>query len=245
MVPRATSAEKAPILAMSSVGLVRKGLPTWTRGLIISGELGVELSLSQLALFFMRFPHFANSGKLVQESGFVSSLRRNYPDQVQRVDGKRSHPLSRVYPSSPLTERTKIRVYKRWLLGFFEEIARPVGPAGLLRLRTEINLQLHSNLQGFQSRCSDNARQLDPFFHFHNSHRIGSHMFELRRRNMDNCVGDELALSTELNPLNPRRPTLWTDCSRRDHNVFAAHAPYGHQLAICALPIELLDCGRW
>ena len=61
---------------------------------------------------------------------------------------------------------------------------------------------------------------------------------------MDNRVRDELALSTELNPLNPRRPTLWTDCSRRDHNVLAADTPYGHQFAICALPIELLDCGR-
>jgi hypothetical protein len=61
---------------------------------------------------------------------------------------------------------------------------------------------------------------------------------------MDNRVRDELALSAELNPLNPRRPTLWADCSRRDHNVLAAHAPYGHQFAICALPIELLDGGR-
>src|SRR2546425_2390555 len=181
MVPRATSAEKAPILAMSSVGLVRKGLPTWTRGLIISGELGVELSLSQLALFFMRFPHFANSGKLVEESGFVSSLRRHYPDQVQRVDGKRSHPLSRVYPSSPLIEETKIRVFKRWLFGFFEEIAWPVRPAGFLRFRTEINFQLHSNFQGFQSRCPDNAGQLDALFHLHNSNGIWSHMFELWR----------------------------------------------------------------
>ena len=69
-------------------------------------------------------------------------------------------------------------------------------------------------------------------------------MFELRWRNMDNRVRDELALSTELNPLNPRRPTLWTDCSRRDHNVFAADTPDGHQFAIRALPIELLDCRR-
>ena len=61
---------------------------------------------------------------------------------------------------------------------------------------------------------------------------------------MDNRVRDELALSTELNPLNPRRPTLWTDCSRRDHNVLAADTPYGHQFAIRALPIELLDGGR-
>jgi len=58
---------------------------------------------------------------------------------------------------------------------------------------------------------------------------------------MDNRVRDELALSAELNPLNPRRPTLWTDCSRRDHNVLATNAPDGHQFAICTLPIELLD----
>src|SRR5438094_2795970 len=80
----------------------------------------------------------------------------------------------------PVDEETKIRVFKRWLFGFFEEIAWPVGPAGLLRFRTEINLQLHANFQGFESRCSDNAGQLDAFFHFYNSHRIGSHMFELR-----------------------------------------------------------------
>ena len=61
---------------------------------------------------------------------------------------------------------------------------------------------------------------------------------------MDNRVRDELALSAELNPLNPRRPTLWTDGSRRDHNVFAANAPYGHQFAIRALPIKLLDGRR-
>jgi hypothetical protein len=69
-------------------------------------------------------------------------------------------------------------------------------------------------------------------------------MFELRRRNMDNRVRDELALSTELNPLNPRRPTLWTDCSRRDHNVLATNASNCHKFAIRALPIELLDGGR-
>jgi len=61
---------------------------------------------------------------------------------------------------------------------------------------------------------------------------------------MDNCVRDELALSTELNPLNPRSSTLWTDCSGGDHNVLAAHAPYGHQFAIRALSIELFDCRR-
>ena len=188
--------------------------------------------------------HYGNQ-KTRQKVGSVSSLRRHYPDQVQRVDGKRSHPLSRVYPSSPLIEDEKRHVFKRWLFGFFEEIAWPVRPGSLLRFRTEINLQLHANFQGFQSRCSDNAGQLDAFFHLHNSHRIGSHMFELRRRNMDNCVCDELALSTELNPFNPRRPTLWTDCSRRDHNVLAAHAPYGHQFAVCALSIELFDCRGW
>jgi hypothetical protein len=61
---------------------------------------------------------------------------------------------------------------------------------------------------------------------------------------MDNRVRDELALSAELDPLNPRRPTLRTDCSRRDHNVLAANAPDRHQLAISTLPIELLDCRR-
>jgi hypothetical protein len=61
---------------------------------------------------------------------------------------------------------------------------------------------------------------------------------------MHNRVRDELALSAELNPLNPRRPTLWTDCSRRDHNVLAANAPDRHQFAIRALPIELLDRRR-
>ena len=94
---------------------------------------------------------------MAEESGFVSSLRRHYPDQVQRVDGKRSHPLSRVCPSSPLIEEASIRVFKRWLFGFFEEIARPMRPARLLRLWTEVNFQVHANFQGFQSRCSDNA----------------------------------------------------------------------------------------
>ena len=61
---------------------------------------------------------------------------------------------------------------------------------------------------------------------------------------MDNRVRDELALSAELNPLNPRRPTLRTDCSRRNHDVLAADTPYGHKFAIRALPIELLDGGR-
>ena len=61
---------------------------------------------------------------------------------------------------------------------------------------------------------------------------------------MNNSVRDELALSAELNPLNPRRPTLWTDCSRRDHYVLAANASDGHQFAIGALSIELLDGGR-
>src|SRR5690242_15394748 len=90
-------------------------------------------------------------GKTRQEAGFVSSLRRHYPDQVQRVDGKRSHPLSRVDPSSPLTEREENRVFKRWLSSFFEEIAWPMRPARLLRFRTEIGLQIHSNFQRFQS----------------------------------------------------------------------------------------------
>jgi len=61
---------------------------------------------------------------------------------------------------------------------------------------------------------------------------------------MDDRVRDELALSAELNPLNPRRPTLWTDCSRRNHNVLAADTPDSHQFTIRALPIELLDGGR-
>jgi hypothetical protein len=69
-------------------------------------------------------------------------------------------------------------------------------------------------------------------------------MFELRRRNMDNRVRDKLALSAKLNPLNPRRPTLRTNCPRRDHNVLAAHTPHGHQFAIRTLPIELFDCRR-
>src|SRR5207245_8396223 len=104
----------------------------------------------------LSFALASKMGKRRLESGFVSSLRRHYPDQVQRVDGKRSHPLSRVYPSSPLRERMKNRVYKRWLLGFFKEIAWPVRPGSLLRFRTEINLQLNANSQGYKMRGSDN-----------------------------------------------------------------------------------------
>src|SRR6266849_10192163 len=100
---------------------------------------GREFCADDSGFRFIVSPFF-EGGKTRQKVGSVSSLRRHYPDQVQRVDGKRSHPLSRVYPSSPLTERTKSRVYKRWLFGFFEEIAWPVRPAGLLRFWTEINL---------------------------------------------------------------------------------------------------------
>ncbi len=78
-----------------------------------------------------------------------------------------------------------------------------MGPARLLRFRTEINLQLHPNFQGFQSRCSDNARQLDPLFHFHDSDRVWSHVFELRWGDMDYCVCYEFACCSELNPLDP------------------------------------------
>ena len=174
------------------------------------------------------FPGEERRNRLVRRSFVSSSLRRHYPDQVQRVDGKRSHPLSRVYPSSPSIEEGKNRVFKRWLLGFLEEIAWPVRPAGFLRFRTEINLQLHANFQGFQSRCPDNAGQLDALFHLHNSNGIWSHMFELWRRDMYDCVCYELAIGSELNPLDSRGSTFWTDRSWWNHDVFAANTPDRH-----------------
>ena len=61
---------------------------------------------------------------------------------------------------------------------------------------------------------------------------------------MDNRVRDELALSAELDPFNSRGSTLWTNCPRWDHDVFAANASNRHKLAIRALPIELLDSRR-
>jgi hypothetical protein len=53
-------------------------------------------------------------------------------------------------------------------------------------------------------------------------------VFELRRRNMHDCVGDEFPFGSELHPFNPRRPTFRTDCSRWNHDVLAANAPDGH-----------------
>lgn len=35
-------------------------------------------------------------------------LRRHYPDQVRGVDGEYGHPLSRAYPSSPLSNLSPI-----------------------------------------------------------------------------------------------------------------------------------------
>jgi hypothetical protein len=61
---------------------------------------------------------------------------------------------------------------------------------------------------------------------------------------MDNCVCDEFAFGSELDPLDSRGSTFWTDLSWRDHDVFAADAPDGHEFAIRDLAIKLLDCGR-
>jgi hypothetical protein len=63
------------------------------------------------------------------------SLRRHYPDQVQRVDGDESHPLSRVFPSSPLGWRalddylSAGRHENLLLFCFFEEVTGPLGPS--------------------------------------------------------------------------------------------------------------------
>src|SRR5712664_3944818 len=105
IVPTATSAESAPILARSSTGLLG-----W-RSLRTAPNVGVENEFAA-ELFEFRFILSSHCGnqRTRPKAGFLSSLRRHYPDQVQRVDGERSHPLSRVYPSSPLIEETKIRV---------------------------------------------------------------------------------------------------------------------------------------
>ncbi len=61
---------------------------------------------------------------------------------------------------------------------------------------------------------------------------------------MDNRVRDELALTSELYPLNSRRSTFRTYCSGWDHDVLAPNAPDSHQFTIRDLAIKLLDSGR-
>jgi len=60
---------------------------------------------------------------------------------------------------------------------------------------------------------------------------------------MDDGVCDELAFGSELNPLDSRGSTFWTDLPWGNHDVFAANAPDRHQFAFGALPVELFDCG--
>ncbi len=84
---------------------------------------------------------------------FVSSLRRHYPDQVQRVDGDEAILSAGSYPSSPLSNAGLNPLFKNWpsnveagfLSGFLEEVAWPVRPATFLRSRAEVGLQLHPN----------------------------------------------------------------------------------------------------
>jgi hypothetical protein len=45
---------------------------------------------------------------------FVSSLRRHYPDQVQRVDGDEAILSAGSYPSSPLRIEDSNPLFKNW-----------------------------------------------------------------------------------------------------------------------------------
>jgi len=45
---------------------------------------------------------------------FVSSLRRHYPDQVQRVDGDEAILSAGSYPSSPLSNGNHNPLFKNW-----------------------------------------------------------------------------------------------------------------------------------
>src|SRR2546425_12955924 len=45
---------------------------------------------------------------------FVSSLRRHYPDQVQRVDGDEAILSAGSYPSSPSKNAILNRLFKNW-----------------------------------------------------------------------------------------------------------------------------------
>ncbi len=113
-----------------------------------------------------------------------------------------------------------------------------------MRIRAEVNLKLHPNLQRLQTRSSDNTRQLDTLLHLNNTHRVRSHMLELRRRNMNNSIRNQLTLLAQLHPLNPRPPTTTTYHPRRNHNMTAADTPYRHQFLVCTIPVELLDSWR-
>jgi len=48
------------------------------------------------------------------ENWLVSSLRRHYPDQVQRVDGDEAILSAGSYPSSPLSNLDPIPLFKNW-----------------------------------------------------------------------------------------------------------------------------------
>src|SRR6267143_1064800 len=120
---------------------------------------------------------------------FVSSLRRYYPDQVQRVDGDEAIISAGSYPSSPLRNADLNPLFKNWpsnaearlLRGFFEEVARPIGPAPFLRSWAEVGFKLHPDVQILEPSSADDTGNPDSFRHFHNSDGVRCHMFELWR----------------------------------------------------------------
>jgi hypothetical protein len=62
-------------------------------------------------------------------------------------------------PSSPLWRQDRNLLFKNWALtvkagclsGFFEEVARPIGPSTLLGSRAKVSFELHTDLQILRS----------------------------------------------------------------------------------------------
>src|SRR5712664_841420 len=127
-----------------------------------------------------------NPGK---KNGFDSSLRRHYPDQVLRVDGSGAILSAGSNPSSPLRDAGLNPLFKNWpsneearpLRSLLEEVTRPIGPAPFLRSWAKVGFKLHPDLQILEPSSADYTGNLDSFRHFHNSDRVGRHVFELWR----------------------------------------------------------------
>ena len=131
------------------------------------------------------------------------SLRRYYPDQVQRVDGGSKAILSAgSFPSSPVQDTERFwtlfkmcRIESQLLsCSFLEEISRPLRPTRVLRSRAEVQFQLHPDLEGFKPRCSNDARQSDFFRHLYDSDRIWGHVIKQGRSHVNDSIRDEFSL---------------------------------------------------
>src|SRR6266571_9019468 len=110
------------------------------------------------------------------------------------------------------------------LRGLFEEVAWPMWPSGLLWFRAEVHFQLHSDLQRLEPRSSNYTRNFHSLRHLHDPDRVGGHVFELWRCDMDDGIGDEFSARAELDPFNLGIATVRAYASRRDHHVPASDA---------------------